>query len=88
MTTKHRGVIVLSPKLQVSEEDLDRLRDAGYVPLIGQPAHVKLLSTLGEIDGNVLTLAALKTCNVNDARQKEFGQLVLRSLIAEAEATP
>ncbi len=84
----HRGIVVLSPKLKLAPEDLQALRDAGYVPVIGKPHDVQVLSGFSQIDGNMLNIAAIRTCAKNDQRHQEFGKLVLNSMIAELDGTP
>jgi hypothetical protein len=87
-STIHRGIVILSPRLTISEVDLQRFREAGYIPIIGNPKYLKIVAPHVELDGNMVTMAALQTLANNDTRQRDFGKLILDSLIAEADPKP
>lgn len=85
---KHRGVVILSPALKVSTRALKDFREAGYIVVRGDPDQVRMVSPVADLSGDEITIAALKTCAVNDTRHKEFGKIILDSMIARIGTTP
>jgi len=79
---QHRGVLIIHPRVAVSDDLAGQLRDAGYVLLRARFADVRLTSPIADLDGALLTAAAWKALRENESRWKDFGREVLDRLIA------
>lgn len=83
MKRRHRGIIVLHPTVKIADEDLQALREAGYVPIQAEGDKVIVRMPPLELDGGQLTTAALQSVARDPSGASRFGHIMLEHALAQ-----